>query len=146
MPFGAYAPIQGSDTISRSPVYGYEQITITNVIVLTVVLSSAITIITGLAIADPIFVAWQMNDLTAFPPDYANIIGEKDWCSSTYQHNHIFPNCIDNPTHRKQSQLGRQSRHRHRHRRNHWSHPHTLSSHPIPTHASNESAEHSLAY
>tara|TARA_R110002003_G_scaffold140_19_gene12877 strand:+ start:15480 stop:15998 length:519 start_codon:yes stop_codon:yes gene_type:complete len=39
--------------------------------------SSITTISSGLAVADPIIVAWQQDDLTLFPPDYAKSLAQK---------------------------------------------------------------------
>lgn len=44
--------------------------------------SSAFTVTSGIAIADPIVVAWQAEDLTLFPTDYANSLVQKGYTAA----------------------------------------------------------------
>jgi hypothetical protein len=76
-PFRAYAPISTANANSTSLVYEYTEGVWSNGVGGNVVRSSIITITTGLAVADPIVIAWQMNDLTSFPPDYATSLAKR---------------------------------------------------------------------
>lgn len=64
-------PLSGAQP---SIIYDYE-IIISETITSTI--SSTTTISTGLAIADPVVVAWQTKDYSVFPSDYASSLAER---------------------------------------------------------------------
>ena len=75
-PFSAHARLTTAPPysgVTPTPVYEYSSGSGASVTAV-----SSVTIIpSGLAIADPIIVAWQLEDFGSFPPDYASSLAEK---------------------------------------------------------------------
>jgi hypothetical protein len=70
-PVHAYTPVT---TIDTTPLYEFTSYSYhsdgTGLQSVSTVLSSTTTIVTGLAVADPVWIAWQIEDIGTFPTDY----------------------------------------------------------------------------